>query len=109
MGYETVACADFIFASKPNDCNSPPGRVILSKYDKPAVNPLFPNGTDKETPPALIGTSLPVPAIPLKVGLDRPNKDIDSPNPKGELKNSSGLPLLSTELFTLRVVKTNTP
>ena len=28
-----------------------------------------------ETPPALIGTSIPVPDIPLNVGLDNPNNE----------------------------------
>ena len=38
-----------------------------------------------ETPPALIGTSIPVPDIPLNVGLDNPNNETVSPNPSAEL------------------------
>ena len=53
--------------------------------DKPVVNPLFPIGTDTEKPPARIGTSCPVPDIPLIVGLANPKKEIVSPSPRAEL------------------------
>ena len=80
-----VPVADFILASNPRELASPPGLVILSIYESPAVSPLSPSGMEAARPPARIGTSKPVPFIPFNVGLDKPNKEIDSPNPSAEL------------------------
>ena len=55
--------ADFMFASKLNELASPPGLVMLSMYDTPAVNPSLPSGTEAANPPALIGTSNPTPSF----------------------------------------------
>ena len=82
--YNIVPDADFMFASKPNELASPPGLVMLSMYDTPAVNPSLPSGTEAASPPALIGTSNPDPFIPLIVGFANPNNEMDSPKPIAE-------------------------
>ena len=79
-------------ASSPKELASPPGLVILSMYETPAVNPLLPSGKEAARPPALMGTSKPVPFIPLIVGLAKPKSEIDSPNPNGELTTALTCP-----------------
>ena len=39
-----------------------------------------------------MGTSIPVPDIPLNVGLANPNNEIVSPNPNGELITALACP-----------------